>query len=97
MWGRRQPEFARLDPRPPALFRAWRRIAKSGSPIKTRPLRTVGNIMTVSPHDIARILSEAPPHMQRYDEEIVVVKYGGHPIGEGGRAKSIPREIRREG
>jgi len=30
--------------------------------------------MNVSPHDIARVLSEALPHMQRYDEEIVVVK-----------------------
>ena len=38
--------------------------------------------MTVSPHDIARVLSEALPHMQRYDEEIVVVKYGGHAMGE---------------
>src|SRR5262249_19840267 len=93
MWGRRQPEFARLDPRPPALFRAWRRIAKSGSPIKTRPLRTVGNIMTVSPHDIARILSEALPHMQRYDEEIVVVKYGGHAMGEEEMAKNFARDI----
>ena len=26
--------------------------------------------MTVSPHDIARVLSEALPHMQHYDEEI---------------------------
>ncbi|HYJ43655.1 MAG TPA: acetylglutamate kinase, partial [Xanthobacteraceae bacterium] len=38
--------------------------------------------MNVSPHDIARVLSEALPHMQRYDEEIVVVKYGGHAMGE---------------
>ena len=30
----------------------------------------------------ARILSEALPHMQRYDEEIVVVKYGGHAMGD---------------
>ncbi|HWP17278.1 MAG TPA: acetylglutamate kinase, partial [Xanthobacteraceae bacterium] len=34
--------------------------------------------MTVAPQDQARILIEALPHMQRYDEEIVVVKYGGH-------------------
>lgn len=31
-----------------------------------------------SPLEQARILSEALPHMQRYDEEIVVIKYGGH-------------------
>ena len=49
--------------------------------------------MTVSPHDIARILSEALPHMQRYDEEIVVVKYGGHAMGEEELAKSFARDV----
>jgi acetylglutamate kinase len=49
--------------------------------------------MTVSPHEIAHILSEALPHMQRYDEEIVVVKYGGHAMGEEEMAKSFARDI----
>ena len=49
--------------------------------------------MTISPHDIARVLSEALPHMQRYDEEIVVVKYGGHAMGEEETAKSFARDI----
>jgi acetylglutamate kinase len=49
--------------------------------------------MTVSPHDIARVLSEALPHMQRYDEETVVVKYGGHAMGEEDLAKSFARDI----
>ncbi|MFD2181623.1 acetylglutamate kinase [Rhodoplanes azumiensis] len=49
--------------------------------------------MTVSPHDIARVLIEALPHMQRYDEEIVVVKYGGHAMGEEAGAKSFARDI----
>ena len=49
--------------------------------------------MTVTPHDIARVLSEALPHMQRYDEEIVVVKYGGHAMGEEDMAKSFARDI----
>ncbi len=49
--------------------------------------------MTVSPHDIARVLSEALPHMQRYDEETVVVKYGGHAMGEEDQAKSFARDI----
>ena len=51
--------------------------------------------MNVSPHDIARVLSEALPHMQRYDEEIVVVKYGGHAMGEEDLARSFAREIGR--
>jgi acetylglutamate kinase len=49
--------------------------------------------MTVSPHDIARILSEALPHMQRYDEETVVVKYGGHAMGQEAMAKSFAQDI----
>ena len=49
--------------------------------------------MTISPHDIARVLSEALPHMQRYDEETVVVKYGGHAMGEEEMARNFARDI----
>jgi acetylglutamate kinase len=49
--------------------------------------------MTVSPHEIARVLSEALPHMQRYDEETVVVKYGGHAMGEDDLARSFARDV----
>jgi acetylglutamate kinase len=49
--------------------------------------------MTVKPHDIARVLSEALPHMQRYDEEIVVVKYGGHAMGQEDAARDFARDI----
>src|SRR5882762_5837850 len=49
--------------------------------------------MTVSPLDKARILSEALPHMQRYDEETVVVKYGGHAMGEEQMARDFARDI----
>jgi acetylglutamate kinase len=49
--------------------------------------------MTVSPQDQARILLEALPHMQRYDEEIVVVKYGGHAMGDEDSARSFARDI----
>lgn len=49
--------------------------------------------MTISPHDIAHVLSEALPHMQRYDEEIVVVKYGGHAMGAEAMARDFARDI----
>jgi acetylglutamate kinase len=49
--------------------------------------------MNISPHDIARVLSEALPHMQRYDEETVVVKYGGHAMGEEDMARSFARDV----
>jgi len=47
----------------------------------------------IDPQTQARILVEALPHMQRYDEEIVVVKYGGHAMGEEEMAKSFARDI----
>jgi acetylglutamate kinase len=49
--------------------------------------------MDVSPFDKARILSEALPHMQRYDEATVVVKYGGHAMGEEQLARDFARDI----
>jgi acetylglutamate kinase len=49
--------------------------------------------MSVSAHDIARVLIEALPHMQQYDEEIVVVKYGGHAMGAEASARSFARDI----
>jgi acetylglutamate kinase len=49
--------------------------------------------MTISPHEIARVLSEALPHMQRYDEATVVVKYGGHAMGEDELARSFARDV----
>jgi acetylglutamate kinase len=47
----------------------------------------------LSPHDQARILSEALPHMQRYDEETIVVKYGGHAMGQEETARNFARDI----
>src|ERR1700704_734239 len=49
--------------------------------------------MTVDPQDQARTLIEALPHMQQYDEEIVVVKYGGHAMGAEASARSFARDI----
>lgn len=47
----------------------------------------------VDPQEQARVLSEALPHMQRYDEEIVVVKYGGHAMGDETLAQDFARDI----
>jgi acetylglutamate kinase len=49
--------------------------------------------MTVSPHEIAHILSEALPYMQRYDEATVVIKYGGHAMGDDGVARAFARDV----
>jgi acetylglutamate kinase len=47
----------------------------------------------ITAQDAAEILSQALPHMQRYDEETVVVKYGGHAMGEEHAARSFARDI----
>jgi len=48
---------------------------------------------TTSPFVQARILSEALPHMQRYDEATIVVKYGGHAMGNEQVARDFARDI----
>ncbi len=49
--------------------------------------------MAVTPFQQAQILAEALPYMQRYDDEIVVVKYGGHAMGEEQLARAFARDI----
>ncbi len=49
--------------------------------------------MSLSPHDQARVLSEALPHMQRYDDQIVVIKYGGHAMGQEQTARDFARDV----
>ncbi len=47
----------------------------------------------IDPAQTARVLSEALPHMQRYDEEIIVIKYGGHAMGNDEFARGFARDI----
>ena len=47
----------------------------------------------INPQEQARILSEALPYMQRYDEETIVVKYGGHAMGDDSVARAFARDI----
>jgi acetylglutamate kinase len=49
--------------------------------------------MDVTPFQQARILAEALPYMQRYDEATIVVKYGGHAMGEDSVARDFARDI----
>ncbi len=46
-----------------------------------------------SPQDQARILVQALPHMLHYDDAIVVVKYGGHAMGDETVAREFARDI----
>jgi acetylglutamate kinase len=47
----------------------------------------------IDPQTIARILVEALPHMQRYDEETVVIKYGGHAMGAEQTARDFAQDV----
>src|ERR1035438_9029020 len=49
--------------------------------------------MSISAHEIARVLSEALPYMQRYDEETIVIKYGGHATGDEDGAGKFARDV----
>jgi acetylglutamate kinase len=41
----------------------------------------------------AEILVQALPHMQRYDQEIVVIKYGGHAMGDAAAAEDFAEDV----
>ena len=44
-------------------------------------------------HVRAEVLVQALPHMQRYDQQIVVVKYGGHAMGDREAAENFAEDI----
>jgi acetylglutamate kinase len=46
-----------------------------------------------TPAERAEILTQALPHMLRYDDAIVVVKYGGHAMGDEATARSFARDM----
>jgi len=60
--------------------------------MNTKTPKTAADI-PADAHQQARILAQALPHMQRYDDQIVVVKYGGHAMGEEAAARSFARDI----
>ena len=46
-----------------------------------------------APHEQAEILMQALPHMLRYDDAIVVVKYGGHAMGDEAAARRFAKDM----
>ena len=43
--------------------------------------------------DKAHVLTQALPFMQRYDRKIVVIKFGGHAMGDAALSQSFARDI----
>ena len=44
-------------------------------------------------HTQAETLTKALPHMQRYDQEIIVIKYGGHAMGDPAAAEDFAEDV----
>ncbi|WP_374546381.1 acetylglutamate kinase [Rhodoblastus sp.] len=59
----------------------------SEAPVPSAPLSQAAAI------DQAKILMQALPHMLHYDEAIVVVKYGGHAMGQEAAARDFARDM----
>lgn len=51
------------------------------------------NNATLSPQQITRILSDALPFMQRYAGQTVVIKYGGHAMGDATLARQFAADV----
>jgi acetylglutamate kinase len=49
--------------------------------------------LKVSPQEQAEILMQALPHMLRYDDAIIVVKYGGHAMGDDDKERDFARDM----
>jgi acetylglutamate kinase len=60
--------------------------------MNTKTPKTTADI-PADAHQQARVLVQALPHMQRYDDEIVVVKYGGHAMGDEPVGRDFARDI----
>ena len=72
--------------------------AKSKQPAPPKPgskpaaIQATADILATV-HAKAKVLSEALPYMQRYDRKTVVVKYGGHAMGDPSLAANFARDI----
>ena len=47
----------------------------------------------LNPQQQSEILMQALPHMLRYDDAIVVVKYGGHAMGDEDKARDFAKDM----
>lgn len=48
---------------------------------------------SISPSAQADLLVHALPHMQRYDQEIIVIKYGGNAMGDAATAEDFAEDV----
>jgi acetylglutamate kinase len=64
--------------------------------MKTIPQPSQGGAASqpeLSPHVQARVLAEALPHLIRYDDQTVVIKFGGHAMGDQALSDAFAKDI----
>ena len=58
------------------------------------PTHITGKSMTTSDSELqAKLLAQALPYMQRYENKTIVVKYGGHAMGDSELGKAFAADI----
>src|SRR5690554_5673811 len=60
---------------------------------RTEDSQKPGTQASVSAHSKAQILAEALPYLQRYDNQTVVIKFGGHAMGDEALADAFAKDI----
>lgn len=51
------------------------------------------DVAALDVHVRAEVISQALPFMQRYDQEVVVIKYGGHAMGDRAAAEDFAEDV----
>jgi acetylglutamate kinase len=70
-------------------------LEAQGLTMKTKPQPQGGTAPETepSPHVQARILAEALPHLIRYDDQTVVIKFGGHAMVDAALADAFAQDV----
>ena len=82
-----------MDGRDIGETESQRRHLSGTRPVKTAPEKPQTMTAAEAAQTQARLLSEALPYMQRYDHQTVVIKYGGHAMGDPALADGFARDV----
>ncbi|MGE0857102.1 MAG: acetylglutamate kinase, partial [Hyphomicrobiaceae bacterium] len=66
---------------------------KKTAPAPDKATTFLADTSEIGPLIKARILAEALPHMIRYDEQTVVIKFGGHAMGDQALADAFAKDV----
>src|SRR3974390_337862 len=69
----------------PRAGRSGARLTPFGAPMT--------DALNATPQQKSEILMQALPHMLRYDDAVVVVKYGGHAMGDEPKARDFAKDM----